>query len=576
MMNIKGETTAMLEKLDGRKVKSLIELLSGFHRVRGSKDYHDSMMAAIDYLKRSGMPSRRFKVFSYPADGKTVNGNVATTLAWEPIYGEMWLERPERFFITSTSISKVALVSGSAGSEGWKELSLVQFEGKKDYSNKAVLASDDPVKVFQQAVVEGGASCLIFNYMRKSFEEIGRSLEKLPEMTNYLSIPYDREAADKKAVAFSITKEKYDLLAGAVARGGAVVGFRSEVKLTEGELEVLQVDATGVENGPGVIITAHLCHPSPGADDNASGAALAVELARILHQAEFPFPVKIALVPEYLGSVPYALQLKREKKLPLFTVNLDMVGADQDKTGSTFILSKVPPYLPQKWGRILEYFITELMPRNGGYPLKRFGEIPFMAGSDHCVFTTLGIPSPFLGHLPDRYYHSDFDTPSMMDRVELEWVGRSVLKTLEHIITPDPLAAAAAKGKMIGELHEILSRIAGREGAGDLLDLLVSNYEGDVLRGNFAEACGLSSSRPLEPTFESSLGLEWMKIVPQELKNEVGPELLSMADFMAGGSLVIGSREAVELLTSIHYGVPIEKVRTLTGWMIERSLLRSS
>jgi hypothetical protein len=67
-----------------------------------------------------------------------------------------------------------------------------------------------------------------------------------------------------------------------------------------------------------------------------------------------------------------------------------------------------------------------------------------------------------------------------------------------------------------------------------------------------------------------------MKIVPQELKNEVGPELLSMADFMVGGSLVIGSREAVELLTGIHYGVPIEKVRTLTGWMIERSLLRSS
>jgi len=64
MTNLKGEMIDMVEKLDGRKVKSLIELLSGFHRVRGSKDYHDSMMAAIDYLKRSGMPSRRFKVFS--------------------------------------------------------------------------------------------------------------------------------------------------------------------------------------------------------------------------------------------------------------------------------------------------------------------------------------------------------------------------------------------------------------------------------------------------------------------------------------------------------------------------------
>ena len=60
-----------------------------------------------------------------------------------------------------------------------------------------------------------------------------------------------------------------------------------------------------------------------------------------------------------------------------------------------------------------------------------------MAGSDHCVFTTLGIPSPFMGHLPDRYYHSDLDTPQMMDEKELEWVGLSALNTLDQLVKPD-------------------------------------------------------------------------------------------------------------------------------------------
>ncbi len=565
----------MAMTVDGRKVKSLIELLSGYHRMRGSRGYHESMMALMSYLKRSGLPSRRFRVLTYPADGKNVSGNILTTMAWEPIYGELWLERPERVFITSTSISRVSLVSGSSGSDGWKELPLVEFSGEGDYTGKAVLANDNPVKVFEQAVVNGGASCLILCYMRKSFEEIGRSLEMLPDMTNYLSIPYDSESASKKAVAFSITKAKFDLLQSALNNGSPVVGFTADALLNEGELEVLEIDATGVESEPGIMITAHLCHPSPGADDNASGAALAVELARVLHEERFPLPVKVVLVPEYLGTVPYAIQLRREKKLPAFTINLDMVGADQEKTGSTFILSRVPPYLPQKWGRVFEYYINRLMPSNGGYPLKRFGEIPFMAGSDHCVFTTLGVPSPFAGHLPDRYYHSDFDTPEMMDDKELEWVGNAVLKTLEHVHSPDEKASIVTKGKMLGELYSLINMISGREGSAELLDLLISNYEGGRVAEALVDGSGIPSSMPLEPTFESSLGLEWLKIVPEDLKTEVGPELLSMADFIVGGSMIIGSREAVELLTSIHYEVDISKVRMLTGWMIEKCLLRS-
>ena len=565
----------MNRRLEGARVKSLIEMLSGYHRVRGSRDYTKSMHAVIDYLLRGGLPEERFKIFSYPADGVTRTGNTLSTLAWEPIYGELWLEDPERVFITSTAVTKVSLVSGSGSTEGWETLPLVIYDGKGDYSKKAVLANDDPAKVFQNAVVEGGARCLILCHMRKAFEEIGRSLDSLPEMTNFLTIPHDRESANRNTVAFSVSKEKFDLLSERVKRSSSLVRFRAETRLTEGELEILQIDATGFNEGPEVLLTAHLCHPSPGADDNASGAALAAEIAKVLNDSGFPYSVKVALVPEYLGSVPYALQLKNESRLPVCTINLDMVGADQDKTGSTFILSKVPPYLPQRWGRTLAYNIERNMPSSSGYPLKRFGEIPFMAGSDHCVFTTLGIPSPFMGHLPDRYYHSDFDTPRMMDEMELEWVGLSALETLDQLVQPDPNVLLSVRGRMIGELYQILNRIAGREGSDDIYDLLISNFEGDLLRKIFSNSGNLPSLSPLEPTFESSLGLEWIKTFPQELKEELAIDFASIADFVVGGAALIGGRESVELLASIHYDVAIEKVRVITGWMIDKGLLRS-
>lgn len=565
----------MSQRLDGKKVKSLIEMLSGYHRMRGSRDYKESMNSIMDYLIRSGLPENRFRVLKYPADGVTKTGNIVSTLAWEPVYGELWLENPERVFVTSTKVTKVSLVSGSGSSKGWESLPLVVYDGKGDYSGKAVLASEDPVKVFQHAVVEGGARCLILCHMRKVFEEIGRSLNDLPQMTNFLTIPHDRDSADRNAVAFSVTKEKYDLLFNYSKKGSAIVGFRAETNMSKGSFDVLQIDATGFNDGPQVLITAHLCHPSPGADDNGSGAALAVEIARVLNDENFPYSVKIALVPEYLGSVPYALQLKSENNLPIYTINLDMVGADQNKTGSTFILSKVPPYLPQRWGNILEFYIKTLMPSNAGYPLKRFGEIPFMAGSDHCVFTTLGIPSPFMGHLPDRYYHSDLDTPQMMDEKELEWVGLSALNTLDQLVKPDQDLLISVRSKMIGELFGILNRISGREGSDDVFDLLISNYEGEVLRKVFNNSGNLPSLSPLEPTFDSSLGLEWIRTFPQELKDELEIDFASIADFVVGGAAVVGGREAVELLASIHYGVEIGKVRVLTGWMIEKGLLRS-
>jgi len=61
-----------------------------------------------------------------------------------------------------------------------------------------------------------------------------------------------------------------------------------------------------------VLVVAHLCHPQPSANDNASGAAAALEAARVLQTliagGHLPPPrrsIRFLWLPEFTGSQAY-------------------------------------------------------------------------------------------------------------------------------------------------------------------------------------------------------------------------------------------------------------------------------
>jgi Domain of unknown function (DUF2172). len=59
-----------------------------------------------------------------------------------------------------------------------------------------------------------------------------------------------------------------------------------EARLFPGEMHVVTGLIPGRRPQDGeVLIIAHLCHPKPGANDNASGCGLAMEIARALSEA---------------------------------------------------------------------------------------------------------------------------------------------------------------------------------------------------------------------------------------------------------------------------------------------------
>ena len=70
-----------------------------------------------------------------------------------------------------------------------------------------------------------------------------------------------------------------------------------ETTLSRGELPVLNGVIEGASKpNEEVLFIAHICHPSPGANDNASGSALILEVARtwcrLIAEGKLPRPAR--------------------------------------------------------------------------------------------------------------------------------------------------------------------------------------------------------------------------------------------------------------------------------------------
>jgi hypothetical protein len=189
-----------------------------------------------------------------------------------------------------------------------------------------------------------------------------------------------------------------------------------------------------------VLVTGHLCHPQPGANDNASGAAAVLESARVLASlaaaGELPEPrrtLRFLWMPEFTGTYAWLAGEPARAARTVAAVNLDMVGESQDDCGSTFLHEQAPHFLGS--------FADELMARvrtaaqdwvkdfsgAGHYSLARLAEVPYSGGSDHALWLDpgAGVPCPMLIQWPDRYYHSDLDTPERCDPASLALAVRA-------------------------------------------------------------------------------------------------------------------------------------------------------
>lgn len=230
--------------------------------------------------------------------------------------------------------------------------------------------------------------------------------------------------------AFSVTPPQLARLATAADRGGRVrlvveVDRSASMPVVSGVLPGTHPDEEEVW------LTAHLCHPRPGANDNASGVAALLGVAAALSTGRRTgtLPASRASVrffwgPEYLGQAAVLHECLGPQPrwcLPRAVVNLDMVGEDQARCRSPFVVER-PAELaaPSLLTPLAEYYVDQVFRATAARP-GTWRSSPFMGFSDHALFADPVIARPAVQfcHPADLFNHSAGDAFDKVSEVEM-------------------------------------------------------------------------------------------------------------------------------------------------------------
>lgn len=210
--------------------------------------------------------------------------------------------------------------------------------------------------------------------------------------------------------------------------------------------------------GPEVLVVgAHydtLDSGTPGADDNASGCAATLELARLLKDEVDGPTVRFLFFaneePPYfhtsaMGSLVYATRLKEGREKLLGMISLESIGFYSDKGDSQHFPTGISGY-PDTGNFVA--FISDLtskpfldrclaafqedptMPSEG---LSAPGMVEGVNWSDHWAFSKNGYPALMItdtAPFRNPHYHLDSDTPDTLDYDQLAAVTEGVYRML--------------------------------------------------------------------------------------------------------------------------------------------------
>lgn len=394
--------------------------ISRFHRSKGGSGFSKATETIQNFIGAS-------QILRYPMNKSYETWNMPH--GWNLKNGFLKIVKPEEsYLVGSLALSPISAIFLSGKTNGVERLKVADVDSgetegdyKKSVHGKAILANGEPARVYRMAK-KFGARCVLSYFMRAPEPSIQRSPEMLPNAVNYTSFPVE---ADDGILGFALTYNQYKHLKEFAFKGVEIETLIDADRGTD-ELEILEAHlGKKSKSTKPIVLTAHLCHPKPGANDNASGSALLAEIVRTFRKFDINREIIALWVPEMYGTIAYLTDHKTDFE---FDINLDMVGENQILTGSALDISATPWSLPS--------FINELMITHLESPKFRVKTGAYSGGSDHYIFvdSTVGVQSVSLTQWPDRYYHTSEDTPDKSCVESFDWIGRGVIETLSDVL----------------------------------------------------------------------------------------------------------------------------------------------
>ena len=486
------ELRALNNEISGELAQDYIRDISRFHRLQPSRGYSRAAEWVAEKAKKLGFSDVRIE--KYPADGKTTYFMYDSVPAWDVEFAELWIVEPKEEKLTSFEEIPLSVAIGSSNCDQKGDLVFVgdgtapQDYEKVEVKGKVVLATGPIGPVAGLAVDRFGALGVVTVNQRFADDE--------PDNIGSLRIN-----TNAPSFGFGLSHRRGNELKDRILRGEKLT-VRAKVKAETHPYFYENVIATipGTDlAAEEVILTAHLCHNKPGANDNASGSACLLEVGRALRrlsdEGKLPKPkrtIRFLWVPEMSGSIAYVARHPEVSGQAIAGLNLDMVGQYLNDNNSTFFLHLTPHSRPHFINDLLinlTEFVTEnnvqaLMSEpafavhslSGSRDAFRSRIMGYTGGSDQVIFNDglIAVPFAFFLVWPDRYYHTSGDQPEKCDPTQLKRSSLLAAAATVFLMDDSPErarrlageSASRAEARMAGELRRGFDLIGKSEAGG--------------------------------------------------------------------------------------------------------------
>ena len=370
----------------------------------------------------------------------------------------------------ATNRNMIALNSYSTPKEGITA-EVIYIKDLKNISKRAirgkiVFAETSPNRIFKAAIIEGKATGII-TYNNPDYLQP----EKNTTSIQFRSIPLDTVL---KPWAIALSFAAKERLKKSLEKGKVTLHVKIKTNIYPSEELTIVADIKGNKlPKERLVFSAHI--QEPGANDNATGVGVALEMAsltaKFVEQKEFQPKRTLTFLwgDEIISTRRYVMEDSIRAKNIKWGISLDMVGENTEKTGGVFLIEKMPDPSAiwtrgndkhTEWGgskmslnqmkpHYLNDFLIDKFKEQGKRANWKVSTNPFEGGSDHVPFLRNNIPSVLFWHFTDQFYHTDNDRIDKVSKTTLKNVGvtsliaaytllnadentaKSILKTLE-------------------------------------------------------------------------------------------------------------------------------------------------
>ena len=449
------------DNLSGEQAYETTAFMEQFWRVVGNEGFNKSIHKVAESLKAAGYVleenASNTDRFTYRLEKRPLQHPT-----WEILDADISLvgentpllsfsTNRNMVYINSISTPKNGITSEVIYVEGIDDLQRISVKGK------IIFTETNATDIYKEGVLKKGALGII-TYDNPDYLKPDVNVNSI----QFRSLTFDPKNTWGIALSYS-AKER---LKAALEKGPVYAKVYISSKVYPSEELTLVAKIKGSEiPGESLVFSAHV--QEPGANDNASGVGVQLEMAtvaaKLIRNGGIDVQRTMTFIwgDEIISTKRYLQENEKRAKGIKWGLSLDMVGENTAITGGTFLIEKMPDPSAiwtrgkdkhTDWGGNLltledmkPHYLNDYMIHNflkqGKVAHWEVNTNPYEGGSDHTPFLDNNIPGLLFWHFTDQFYHTDGDRLDKVSQETLKNVGIASLASALTLINGDSYTA---------------------------------------------------------------------------------------------------------------------------------------